>query len=1339
MRRLCPLSVVLAVLTVAGPARADDAVPEWDDAVAVLTRWDSTSAERADALSALENAQEHAIDQIRDLLESGVWRARRDALALASRTRPAEYPDLVAAGMQDRNWAVRLEAVKLAADIPADQYSAAEAAVTVTLDDPISKVRLAAYQTVVAHDERSPLLERALADPDPDIAYWAADKRLQHAREDDFDPDERARLIDLAIDLMRQPRWQELDRINVAALLRLGDAAEDALYEAVTAEAPETQEEAIAALSSEAGRAGLGLMLRFVHSPHGESRASAIRHICRHAEAEQGPTLLALLAEVTDIGLRQQIVSALGRLEYKPAADRLIGLIDDPHEQVRRAALDALAGIGDEAVARRLIAMYRAEPQAWRRSPLVGPVARILQHDATDFLLEAVRDTDPSIRRITLQAARSHLDADGRLAVLKRAIRDETEDSVRETAIVYLSGEEAKEVEPELVEILRTGGPGSRRAAAAALGQAGTDSAAGALSAAFNREEEPSVSRAIITGLGATGKPETVPVIEAALQSPDAETRLAAFSALEKLGEPIEDELILRLVRTENDPQLLRKCLSQVLERRLAGPDMLPRLSELMQFDDPSLRHAVVRCIASVPTADAARQLCRAVQDDAYSAVRVTALTEVTRRITERRVTLDELGGALAGVLESDDSDMRRRLVVTLAEMNTPAALPLLMRALRTDREGSVRLAAFEGVRPFADRTMVPELLEAIEDEAHAPTAVALIELLGRLRDPRALPPLKLKLESADTAVQSAAIRALGRFADPSLAPVYIRQLEENPNAEVRLSCLRNLEAAADRRALDVMLRLLDDDNRRIQEAAVAALVRFRDASVARALAEHLLSGGAGPRADPIIALLGEVRLRSVASELFEAADEPVDHRRRKHIYSALGAMRYRPAASALLEAVSETPYEQFGPAAARALGRMPEPERAARLLDVARRTFGTVAQAAAVAAAAEPSEDVVAFLVERVADGRPDDVSHYAPLLAATGGEAGQAALREAFDRTRAPDTLAALCSLLDPGDAASAELLRRAVAGGLPPGVLKAAMRNLGSTPDDVAALRRVLTNDSRRPDVRAAALLEWVRRLPDGPAEEAAAAVREHLASGPRPMTLAAARAAERLAGHHGELLDDLLPHTRGSGDDELGRAAVRSIGAFGGHEKAEGGLIDLLEATDCGELQTEAIRSLGWLRAERAVDKLVALGAAGPPNVRAAAVEALGSVGTERAINGVTAAFEQTENDELRAAAARALGRTGDRGFVPLLSSALAEAPGLDVRAASARALGELGGPDAVRALRAALRQDSGLVREAAVRSLAALADRDQRPAIVDLLDDPDWAVRSAAIEAAAGLE
>jgi HEAT repeat protein len=135
------------------------------------------------------------------------------------------------------------------------------------------------------------------------------------------------------------------------------------------------------------------------------------------------------------------------------------------------------------------------------------------------------------------------------------------------------------------------------------------------------------------------------------------------------------------------------------------------------------------------------------------------------------------------------------------------------------------------------------------------------------------------------------------------------------------------------------------------------------------------------------------------------------------------------------------------------------------------------------------------------------------------------------------------------------------------------------------------------------------------------------------------------------------------------------------------------------------------------------------------VRGTAAWALGSLGDNDAVEGLTAALSDTSQD-VRRRAVWAIGSVGPRTAPKELVAMLSDKD-KDVRGMVAWALFTIQDPDAVPALTAAMRAETDKdTQRALIRALAATGERSV-DAIKALIDSKDPEVREAAIRALAG--
>ena len=150
-----------------------------------------------------------------------------------------------------------------------------------------------------------------------------------------------------------------------------------------------------------------------------------------------------------------------------------------------------------------------------------------------------------------------------------------------------------------------------------------------------------------------------------------------------------------------------------------------------------------------------------------------------------------------------------------------------------------------------------------------------------------------------------------------------------------------------------------------------------------------------------------------------------------------------------------------------------------------------------------------------------------------------------------------------------------------------------------------------------------------------------------------------------------------------------------------------------------------------RRDLARELIEAAGRDAEPVLRAAAFEALGSLGVPEAVPVALDGLTDPE-DEVRSAAIGVLGSLGGPEVVPRLRERTAD-PEAGVRAAAARALGLLRAGDAAPDFLRLLRDPRPEAREAGAHAAAGVRVAGAIPGLIELLGDDDSAVRQAAVQ------
>lgn len=215
-------------------------------------------------------------------------------------------------------------------------------------------------------------------------------------------------------------------------------------------------------------------------------------------------------------------------------------------------------------------------------------------------------------------------------------------------------------------------------------------------------------------------------------------------------------------------------------------------------------------------------------------------------------------------------------------------------------------------------------------------------------------------------------------------------------------------------------------------------------------------------------------------------------------------------------------------------------------------------------------------------------------------------------------------------------------------------------------------------------------------------------------------------------------DLLLEGLSSADAQLRLVAARALGRID-EKEAIAPLIEHLgdEVEDVREASIDSLCRLGNCHREEIIRCLQSEMEHRDPQRRMGAVLVLGRIDGSEADNWVSLAMKD-ESPLVRQAAVRALDEKGEGAQVPALMLALTDEDG-DVRRLAAEALGGIGDEQAASALGLALGDEDIWVRAAAVRALGRLGSGEVVPLLRQALSDSVGMVAIAALETMAGID
>ncbi len=344
-----------------------------------------------------------------------------------------------------------------------------------------------------------------------------------------------------------------------------------------------------------------------------ESGDGAAAHLLGITGSEEAA---ALLADALSSPYAAEATAGLVALPPEVASTVLTERIMDAPSEIRTAILTVLPPLRDaEAVAR--VVSCLSEPDAETQAAVVELLARSDEQILMPQLLRALND--PSLRGVAVRVMGRLSDA--RCAPLASLLTD-PDANVRKAAAEGLSRCATMDIREQIAVALRKEPDrAAQHALVSALGTAGGEDAVREL-VPLLEYAEPSLRFAVLQALGRTGSEAALPPLIEALGDPTPEIQAAALHALGELGDPrAAAPLAERLTDSDRD---IRRTAAFAL-RDLAPSAATEHL--LRALDDPawSVRSAAVRTLAIIGAREAVPRLRELAASDADPLVRSTA------------------------------------------------------------------------------------------------------------------------------------------------------------------------------------------------------------------------------------------------------------------------------------------------------------------------------------------------------------------------------------------------------------------------------------------------------------------------------------------------------------------------------------------------------------------------------------------------------------------------------------------------------------------------------------------------------------------------------------------
>jgi HEAT repeat protein len=480
-----------------------------------------------------------------------------------------------------------------------------------------------------------------------------------------------------------------------------------------------------------------------------------------------------------DVNVRFHAIEALGRMRAADAVDGLADVAESGDFFLVFPAVDALARIRDARVVPRLIPLLR---NADITEPVADALGELGGAEAVAPLVRVLNTSGPAAP-ITRALARIYERyeqryAGGALIVeeFQNAILPPGSQRILD-AVAQTSGDDL----PALVTVLGwLRGPAVERALAHLLGHAAVRS---------------TVIEAIVRQDVSGG---IVEILLEQLRADDADVRLAAITALGRLGDRRATAALARLLGGSRAEVVATAAAMARIGDASAFESLLPLLSHA----DAAVRQAAIGALNSLGH--------------------------------------PEMAGRVASLLASDDPHVRESAVRIAGYFGYPECVDTLI-ARTDDADENVRRAAVEHLPFLDDPRTSAQLTRALADPSSRVRAAA-AQAWSHVEARHAREPLLAALRDADAWVRYYAVRSLGELREAAATAHLSAMAATDPAMQVRIAALETIGAIGGTGAAGILLPYVDNGPADLAGAALRALGAVCDQDAAAALTGALRS-----------------------------------------------------------------------------------------------------------------------------------------------------------------------------------------------------------------------------------------------------------------------------------------------------------------------------------------------------------------------------------------------------------------------------------------------------------------------------------------------------------------
>ena len=452
---------------------------------------------------------------------------------------------------------------------------------------------------------------------------------------------------------------------------------------------------------------------------------------------------------------------------------------------------------------------------------LVQALAESYRDDAVPALMAILANSSYPARKAAAEALGVRGDSLA-LPGLLNALKDPNDTDLRIIAAYALGLIQEPDAIDPLIGALSDTKANVRYASSNALGMFG-EKALEPLLQHYAKADVTQKSR-LLSALGAIGTPKALQSILPEIQSDEKTIRVSAISAL---GNFFDAQVIEILIATLKDDDAHVRASAVMALSESPDPKAIPALIQAVNDSDIKVSASAVTALAAIHDPRSVDALFNAVlSKNLYT--KLQAIMAVGKLDDPRALPI------LRNTLNTGEPVFQWAAMTALAAKRDREAIPTIVKltnVINTNKQQrSLGLAAIKALGDIGDRQGITQLLIVLGNETDPQVQEMVITSLGKIGDGRVLPSLLPFLNSTNLSVQQSTVIALGQCQDKRATDALLELAKKhNLPVALRVNILWALGEIKDKKAIRLIINILDDMNPGIPEAAATALGTIGD------------------------------------------------------------------------------------------------------------------------------------------------------------------------------------------------------------------------------------------------------------------------------------------------------------------------------------------------------------------------------------------------------------------------------------------------------------------------------------------------------------------------------